>query len=63
MNFCRRNVLIALVVGVIALATLGLCCVSLGPPSTARAFAGRPTPSEHVYTSASGARVATAETG
>lgn len=61
--FCRRNVLFALVAGVLALATLGLCCISLGPPSTAQAFAGRPQPSEHVYTDASGARVATAETG
>ncbi len=62
-RWSRRRVGLVLVGVTLALAALGLCCVSMGPPSTAQAFAGRPRPSEHVYTSAQGLRVATAETG
>ncbi len=59
----RRRLVLALGVGGLALTVLGLCLVSFRPPSTAQAFVGRPRPSEHVYTSASGVRIATAETG
>lgn len=59
----RRRIGLVLAGLTLALTTLGLCCVSFGPPSTSRAFAGRPRPSEHVYASANGVRVATAETG
>lgn len=47
----------------LAFALVGLCCVSFGPPSTERAFAGRPAPEERALSSAEGLRVAFAETG
>lgn len=60
----RRRRWIALL-GALALvaALVGLCCVSFGPPSTERAFAGRPEPEERSLTSAEGLALAYGETG
>jgi len=61
--FSRRRWWLLALVALLGTTLTGLCCVSFGPPSVEKAFAGRPAPVERGYALPGGGTLATGESG